>query len=224
MKELCKPESTPAFFVSDFEVAVVSTIKEVFPVAEHTGCHFHFAQAIYRAIQKCGLQSLYIKNPDIASELNKLISLAFVPVADIETVYEEIISDLNITIHKFFIYYNNIFLYLIEMPPRSKTHYGATVALETSTTMASKYRHPMSNSGVIDEGLAVCVQCKAVVKAISGAMRYHLRVHNGGTGTKRKSSGFESGLSKKRRPSIDRGLDSNSNDSTLKDPPFVTLH
>lgn len=84
MKGLCNRENTPLFFVSDFELAVVSTIKEIFPVAEHTGCHFHFAQAIYRAIQICGLHSLYIKNPDIASELNKLISLAFVPVEDID--------------------------------------------------------------------------------------------------------------------------------------------
>ena len=48
--------------VSDFEAALWSAVKAVFPGVAQRGCTFHFSQAVWRNVQSVGLQSAYAKD------------------------------------------------------------------------------------------------------------------------------------------------------------------
>ncbi|KZS06489.1 Uncharacterized protein APZ42_030044 [Daphnia magna] len=65
--------------ISDFELAIMGTMQQAFPIARSRGCWFHYAQAIYRRAYKEGLQRAYRSGGVIRSIVKKLISLALVP-------------------------------------------------------------------------------------------------------------------------------------------------
>ncbi|KAG0441689.1 hypothetical protein DMUE_0857 [Dictyocoela muelleri] len=69
----------PKFIVTDFEFAAIYSFRKIFPSAKLRGCHFHYAQSIWRNVQKSGLTSNY-KNDDVFNNfIRSLISLAYVP-------------------------------------------------------------------------------------------------------------------------------------------------
>ncbi|KAH9372173.1 hypothetical protein HPB48_010708 [Haemaphysalis longicornis] len=43
---------------SDYELALIQALLYVFPGTRHRGCHFHFAQAVWRKVRALGLPSL----------------------------------------------------------------------------------------------------------------------------------------------------------------------
>ena len=53
----------PPEFRLDFEIAMLKAIEECFPHSEVSGCNFHFVQALYRRVQKYGLQKFYREDP-----------------------------------------------------------------------------------------------------------------------------------------------------------------
>lgn len=42
----------PSHIVCDFEMGIISAIKECFPTTDLRGCLFHFGQIIWRKVQK----------------------------------------------------------------------------------------------------------------------------------------------------------------------------
>lgn len=64
----------PKTIVADFEQAIHFAVKKVWPSIILVGCRFHFTQAWWRNIQRCGLQTEY-KNTD--SEIRKWLYLIF---------------------------------------------------------------------------------------------------------------------------------------------------
>lgn len=65
--------------LSDFEMALIGSIKTCFPGVSHKGCFFHFSQCLYRKISALGLKSRYDTDPDFSTSLKRLSALAFVP-------------------------------------------------------------------------------------------------------------------------------------------------
>jgi hypothetical protein len=53
IREIC-PNLEPRVVKSDFETALMSGVKSVFPGITQSGCRFHFAQAVFRAIMRPG--------------------------------------------------------------------------------------------------------------------------------------------------------------------------
>ena len=49
----------PRRLLTDFEEAVRNAFKNVMPDTAASGCSFHFAQALYRKINECGLSTVY---------------------------------------------------------------------------------------------------------------------------------------------------------------------
>ncbi|CAF4419126.1 unnamed protein product, partial [Rotaria magnacalcarata] len=66
----------PARVMSDYEASIITAVANEFPQAIHSGCFFHFTQAIYRRIQSLGLITSYSQDSDIRICCRKLMALA----------------------------------------------------------------------------------------------------------------------------------------------------
>jgi len=74
----CAPD--PVTVVSDFEVAAMQAIREVFGDGVEThGCFFHLTQATWRKIQEFGLATTYKVDADFRLFCGMLDGLAFLP-------------------------------------------------------------------------------------------------------------------------------------------------
>lgn len=67
----------------------------VFPNAETKGCYFHLTQAIWKQAVLRGLKSQYGNNETIRKTIQKLLALPFVPVPDINDVFESILNEVD---------------------------------------------------------------------------------------------------------------------------------
>ena len=90
-------QPNPTFLLSDFELGFMKAAAEVFPSAEVRGCLFHFGQMIWRRAQKAGLQaSLNQPNStNLRTDLHCIIALAFVPVNDIKTTFDDLVDKID---------------------------------------------------------------------------------------------------------------------------------
>jgi len=69
--------------ITDFEIAAINAINDVFPFSMHSACFFHFSQNIYRHIQKEGLTTKYIEDLNFNLFCLHLPALAFLPVSKV---------------------------------------------------------------------------------------------------------------------------------------------
>ncbi|XP_044575625.1 uncharacterized protein LOC123259326 [Cotesia glomerata] len=85
---------TPQTIMTDFEAALDNAIKSVFPEAVHTGCFFHFCQAITRRLKKLGLIRL-VQNWKYGKILiRKIMALALLPAVDASDGFQWIITNI----------------------------------------------------------------------------------------------------------------------------------
>ncbi|CAF3817177.1 unnamed protein product [Rotaria magnacalcarata] len=75
---LLKYDYEPEPILVDFESATLKSTKSIFPDAIQIGCLFHFGQCLWRE-----------------NEREKLMALAFVPVADVIKAYSCLINDFD---------------------------------------------------------------------------------------------------------------------------------
>ncbi|KAG0442123.1 hypothetical protein DMUE_0520, partial [Dictyocoela muelleri] len=57
-------KKNPKLIIIDYEMASLSSLKQVFTESRVEGCFFHFSQIIYRKVQKTHLSILYKQNND----------------------------------------------------------------------------------------------------------------------------------------------------------------
>ena len=88
---------SPEFFLSDFQIGFMNAAQSVFPKASIFGCLFHFGQMVWRRMQKAGLQGelLQRKKQKLRLELHSIISLAFIPVEDVATVFDDLVKKVD---------------------------------------------------------------------------------------------------------------------------------
>ncbi|XP_049867236.1 uncharacterized protein LOC126367652 [Pectinophora gossypiella] len=77
----------PQYILTDYEMAVINTVKIEFPDAEHKGCLFHLGQNVWRKIQSSGLQSLYGSNSEFALKIRHIVALAYLPHEEIPEAF-----------------------------------------------------------------------------------------------------------------------------------------
>lgn len=68
----------------------MGAISKSFPNATIRGCFFHFSQCFWRKVQEEDLQTRYNVNKVFAYEINKLVSLAFMPQIDVIDAFEKL--------------------------------------------------------------------------------------------------------------------------------------
>ena len=73
--------------VTDFEAAIWSAARKVFPGMVAHGCSFHWAQAFWRNIQRLGLAVPYKTNPDVRKYIKQLLALPYLPAHEIEGAF-----------------------------------------------------------------------------------------------------------------------------------------
>ncbi len=77
---------------TDFELAVMKSVKSVYPHVKLSGCYFHFCQCIYRRIQASAhLQSQYSKATSYTrAYFKRIMALPFIPPGAFSLVFEVI--------------------------------------------------------------------------------------------------------------------------------------
>lgn len=81
------PECNVQKFVMDFEIALWSAVRSLFPVAKLQGCAFHWTQAIWRKVQSLGLAVPYVKHRPTQDYVRQLMALPFLPGEHIEHTF-----------------------------------------------------------------------------------------------------------------------------------------
>uniref|UniRef100_A0A914WPA9 MULE transposase domain-containing protein n=1 Tax=Plectus sambesii TaxID=2011161 RepID=A0A914WPA9_9BILA len=94
LKQLC-PNMAPRSIMTDFEQAALGAFQHVWPRAEIKGCFFHLSQNQCKALVREGLQELVAENEDLELQVRMLRAMAFVPIHDLDTVWEELVSVLD---------------------------------------------------------------------------------------------------------------------------------
>ena len=77
----------PQFIISDFEASLIPTLRHHFPNCDHHGCYFHHTQAIWRNVQRKGLQKDYEEDQFVRRSACSLMALAFLPTDQIMGIF-----------------------------------------------------------------------------------------------------------------------------------------
>ena len=82
--------------MSDFELAMLNSVKTHFGNAAIRLCLFHSHQIVYRKIQAEGLQQQYLdqQDPSIRNAFHKILALAFVPPNDVPDLFDTLYDEL----------------------------------------------------------------------------------------------------------------------------------
>ena len=68
-----------SYFMADFEIALRTAIQNAFPNIEMKGCHFHYAQCIWKFVLDTGHKMSFSNSSEFATFVKCAIGMAFVP-------------------------------------------------------------------------------------------------------------------------------------------------
>lgn len=88
------PELQPTSVLIDMERAAAQAFVHVFPEVTIRFCNFHFNQAVYRKLASHNLKTRYDTDMDFANKIKHFSALAFVPVEDVENLYDRIVDEI----------------------------------------------------------------------------------------------------------------------------------
>lgn len=86
------PQWNPSSVTADYETAVVSSLREVFPSVHVHGCYFHMKQCIWRKVQELGMTREYRENEEVRMQIRMRAALAFLRPEDVSNGWLEIHS------------------------------------------------------------------------------------------------------------------------------------
>jgi hypothetical protein len=84
----------PSTVLIDFEQGMVNAINNVFPQALVKGCHFHYAQNIWKKVKKYNLVTLS-KQENIRRQIANIIALPLIPPNEVNNCMENILDELS---------------------------------------------------------------------------------------------------------------------------------
>ena len=82
----------PNTFISDFEMAFTSAVRDTYMDSNIQGCFFHLKQAVLRQIQTRTLLKRFRENADFRYAVHLFFALAYVPEGFVIDVYKEILK------------------------------------------------------------------------------------------------------------------------------------
>ena len=98
--------------MSDFEIAIINACSDVFPQSEISCCYFHFKQALYRSVQRLGLQILHNDPNDreVKIHMHMFAALAFVPVDNVTHAFRRLKNSAPACLDDFIQYFETTFV------------------------------------------------------------------------------------------------------------------
>uniref|UniRef100_A0A914WZ02 MULE transposase domain-containing protein n=1 Tax=Plectus sambesii TaxID=2011161 RepID=A0A914WZ02_9BILA len=99
----------------DFEEAAMHAFKEVWPDVHLSGCFFHLAQNQRKKLAQsaCGSISLALAmtaKPALEQQVKMVWAMAFVPLADLEDVWDQLVASLNQQLRPLFKYFDEYYI------------------------------------------------------------------------------------------------------------------
>lgn len=83
----------PEYVISDFEVAIINSVRKNFPESMQKGCHFHLSQSIFRHIQQSpAIFKRYAEDNNFNIQLRSLSALAFLPSNEIPAAFDMLVT------------------------------------------------------------------------------------------------------------------------------------
>ena len=76
-------------------IAVGNALQKIFTDATLSGCYFHLCQSFVRKINEVGLKPVYEQNPSLALYLRMIPALAFLPLEEIEPVFDLVVEEIT---------------------------------------------------------------------------------------------------------------------------------
>ncbi|CAF0938313.1 unnamed protein product [Brachionus calyciflorus] len=83
----------PKQIMMDFEQATIKAFTNKFPEIKSKGCLFHLGQSIFRKFTKLGFKTDYDENSEVNNWFRRLFSLAMIPLNQVETQWQNILTD-----------------------------------------------------------------------------------------------------------------------------------
>lgn len=147
LKTLLPADFAPAKVNVDFEQAIHTALKNVWPSVRIEGCRFHLSQAWFRKIQSLGLTKVYKSRSAEGSYLRSFFGLSFLDPSRIEDFFIEEFTQAepdDSRIHEFSTYvYKNYISSTARFPPPLWTSYTSRIS---RTTNACESLHSRLNS------------------------------------------------------------------------------
>ncbi|XP_041356817.1 uncharacterized protein LOC121374011 [Gigantopelta aegis] len=84
---------SPEVVQTDFEIAAIQAIEEIFPDADTRGCLFHFSQCMLRKVQGLGLMRLYRADQGVQTLVRRAASLPLLPIDHVQDVWIDIMNE-----------------------------------------------------------------------------------------------------------------------------------
>jgi len=88
------PLFNPTSISLDFEMAVINSVRQVFPRAELHGCLFHLTKSIRRQLSENGLLQRSSAEPRFALHARMIVALAFVPIDNLDDAFDALSNQL----------------------------------------------------------------------------------------------------------------------------------
>nr|KAI8766140.1 activating transcription factor 7-interacting protein 1 isoform X3 [Biomphalaria glabrata] len=85
-----RPTLAPQSVMLDFEKASQIAVSTVFPVTRLVSFVFHLGQSLWRKVQDENLAATYREDKNVCMFVKMLLTLSFVPPADVNTAFEEL--------------------------------------------------------------------------------------------------------------------------------------
>ena len=90
-----RPNLSPLTVMIDFEMAALQSLQHHFPEAEIQGCLFILVSAVWRNVQRLGLQGWYKDDANNALIIKSFQALAFVPPNRVAEAFQELMGSLD---------------------------------------------------------------------------------------------------------------------------------
>lgn len=89
-----QPELNPTYISCDFELGAINAFKGAFPDVEILGCFFHLTKNLKKEIKHLNLMGNYNNDADFALCCKMVMSLAFVPLNNLDEAIDELSNEL----------------------------------------------------------------------------------------------------------------------------------